>query len=442
MIKSDGKDFFNREKKKISTLIKHEILREVLEVSLGTANMIVRNRNFTNYSIKDMIYSYVDLYAGQGIFALEEELEFNPDEILNDEDRYGTPLYAYKIFKEFLETKGGKAGGVYFESLNLILCEKEESYRENLKKFLSDFHNKTEKSVRKGIKFSIHSEWEKEKDTIKNLIGKSKFGLIFIDPFNLEASFNEIHDLLKGVVGKYDILMFINFGHIRRMKSRQRGSDKERIKAFLGLSDKEFEELSKLESKDMIERVSNRMSELFLSLKRPNSFVLTATIPIQVKDKTIKQEYFGLILVTGAVSVAEAFVKKYAEAVTSMLSSKPTNIQKSIFIKLCLQVKQFRSKHLDIKQAPNQFTLYEIVRYVWSNILSFKSFIESYVEEEVPSIKNIIKCLNKMHKENLIDYSFDYREVNNNYISKSGFLKHSSIRSIKDLYNIKVKFLS
>ncbi|MEO0247887.1 MAG: hypothetical protein ABIM20_07920, partial [candidate division WOR-3 bacterium] len=181
---------------------------------------------------------------------------------------------------------------------------------------------------------------------------------------------------------------------------------------------------------------------LFLSLKRPNSFVLTATIPIQVKDKTIKQEYFGLILVTGAVSVAEAFVKKYAEAVTSMLSPKPTNMQKSIFIKLCLQVKQFRSKHLDIKQAPNQFTLYEIVRYVWSNILSFKSFIESYVEEEVPSIKNIIKCLNKMHKENLIDYSFDYREVNNNYISKSGFLKHSSIRSIKDLYNIKVKFLS
>lgn len=441
MIKSDGKDFFNREKKKISTLIKHEILREVLEVSLGTANMImiVRNRNFTNYSIKDMIYSYVDLYAGQGIFALEEELGFNPDEILNDEDRYGTPLYAYKIFKEFLETKGGKAGGVYFESLNLILCEKEESYRENLKKFLSDFHNKTEKSVRKGIKFSIRSEWEKEKDTIKNLIGKSKFGLIFIDPFNLEASFNEINDLLKGVVGKYDILMFINFGHIRRMKSRQRGSDKERIKAFLGLSDKEFEEFSKLESKDMIERVSNRMSELFLSLKRPNSFVLTATIPIQVKDKTIKQEYFGLILVTGAVSVAEAFVKKYAEAVTSMLSPKPTNMQKSIFIKLCLQVKQFsRSKHLDIKQAPNQFKLYEIVRYVWSNILSFKSFIESYVEEEVPSIKNIIKCLNKMHKENLIDYM----ETDNRYISKEGSLKSSSIRSIKDLCNIKVKFLS
>ncbi len=442
MIKSDGKDFFNREKKKISTLIKHEILREVLEVSLGTANIIVKNRNkkrnSTNYSIKDMIYSYVDLYAGQGIFALEEELEFNPDEILNDEDRYGTPLYAYKIFKEFLETKGGKAGGVYFESLNLILCEKEESYRENLKKFLSDFHNKTEESVRKGIKFNIYREWGKEKDIIKDLIGRSEFGLIFIDPFNLEASFNDIYDLLEGVVGKYDILMFINFGHIRRMKSRQMGSDKERIKAFLGLSDKEFEEFSKLETRHMIERVSNRMSELFLSLKRSNSFFLTATIPIQVKDKTIKQEYFGLILVTGAVSVAEAFVKKYAEAVTSMLSSKPTNMQKPIFIKLCLQVKQFGSKHLDIKQAPNQFTLYEIVRHVWSNILSFKSFVESYVEEEVLSIKNIIKCLNKMQEENLIDYT----ETDNEYISKKGSLKSSSIRGIKDLYNIKVKFLS
>ncbi|MEM5801026.1 MAG: hypothetical protein QXD54_05660 [Candidatus Aenigmatarchaeota archaeon] len=401
--------------KKIPTKIKHQVLVNTFKASLGTANNIVKNQGIKNFVC-------IDLYAGQGIFTLDNDLKSkNLLELIEDKDKYGTPAYFLDIIEGFFSQSKVPC---YFEKIIFCACEKNEQYRDNLKKIMKIFHDKIE-TKRKSCEFEryIFGEWELYKEEIKKILDTTKYGFIFIDPFNIEISLNDLNDLLENKANYLDLLFFVNFGHIRRAIGRGRESDHDRIIRFLELKSEELQQLREKQGREFEITVSKIIKERLINIKGKSAFAICVTLPLQIKDKVVNQNYFGLVLVTGASSVANSFIKAFVTSIFQNFGIPKMNLS---FRPLKLEITTL------LKATPSKLTLYELTQKIWDRLWSFTDIENLFDYENIPTIENIIHCINQLFDEKKCKIA-----APDHCLTKTGKLKRH-IPKIADFYNIQL----
>ncbi len=425
---ASGKDKYFRQEKSVTTKIKHKIFYETFITSLGTANNIVRRHKDDG---REKIYTYIDLYAGEGLFNFGGKEEYGRED-------FGTPLYAAEAFWGFLETKGGKGHGVFFDRLKILACEKDEVRRSNLRTILTSVVNDMRTEFSFPVETHVMSEWEDPENSafIRENVCNAQFGFIFADPFSTELNLKHFQNLLRGCAGLHDVLVFVNFGHIRRALGRRRGTDFKRVADFLGLPEEQLEILLGQESADMhtyLELVLDIIVRRMYILKgRDNIFVTGVALPLDIRKKLVNQDYYGLVLATGAIPVVNAFLKAYADALREFGNLPPMgklfNTLPTILVKM-------------IKRL-NTPTLYDLVLALWSNLFSWKHMVNSGLVDEFPTAEKIVEVLNALYKSRAIDFLLD-EDKKKHYLYKKGKkvgIKPSSLKSVKDYKQIRILY--
>ncbi len=424
----NGKSEYFSKTKTPTTKMKHKLFYSVLKTSLGTANNIVSR--FAGED-KEKTYTYVDLYAGEGLFMgnLKERA---------DEEDFGTPMYAISAFDGFLRTEGGKGHGINFDRLIIVACEKERKRRENLARVLYPAATKVSNTYSYPIDIAILEEWNNPKNSefIKKVLKDSTFGLVFADPFNTELSLEEFKSLLSGNSYLHDIILFVNFGHIQRSLARGSKSDIARVSAFLGLSEKVlrsmFPEGSKEE--DTIDKILEIFSKELKAIKgRDDIFVVKVALPLSVKGEPRNRDYFGLVLATGVFSVAQAFLQAYLAALKEFGNMRVH--QGHLFNTLSGRVsKLFRHE--------NVISLYEVFNRLWSELFSWKEIVNEGLLLELPTFDKVISVLNELYRKRLISYIVPPgQEAFFFYKDKKKGIKPSSLKREKHFRQIQIQIL-
>lgn len=425
---ASGKDKYFQQEKSITTKIKHKIFYETFTTSLGTANNIVRKHKEDG---KDKIYTYVDLYAGEGLFNFGSKEEYG-------EDDFGTPLYAAEAFWGFLETKGGKGYGVFFDRLKILACEKDKVRRSNLRTILTAVVKDMITEFSFPIEAHVMSEWEDPKNSvfIRENVCSAQFGFIFADPFSTELNLKHFQNLLRGCAGLHDVLIFVNFGHIRRALGRRRGTDFKRVAGFLGLTEEQLEHLLGQENTDMhtyLDLVLDIIVKRMYILKgRDNIFVTGVALPLDVRRRLVNQDYYGLVLATGAIPVVNAFLKAYVDALREFGNLPPMgrlfNTLPAILVDM---IKQF-----------NTPTLYDLVLALWSNLFSWKHIVNSGLVDEFPTAEKIVEVLNALYESRVVNFLLD-EDKKGYYLyrtKKKVGIKPSSLKGVKDYKQIRILY--
>lgn len=391
-------------RKKKHTQIKHAIFSETLKRSLFIANMLAARRP-TGAS---RIYTYIDLFAGKGMFA---------------DDTEGSPLMARDIFEDHLTNTVVRNS---FSEIRIIVTEKETDDLEKLVQLLEE----RTKKARLGDKLKIYcgvGSWENYTDQIKELLSESKWGFIYADPFSTELDIEALVQTISSFRVLKDIFIFANLNTLSRQAARRHENDIERVCRSLGIVDP-----AEIATEDFPEVFKNALKNKFSALKH---FVTGVAIPITKEEKLIMADYFYLILATDSVKVADGFLDAYEDVVTQY---KPEDKQQS-----------FWRQHSFLEEKIEEFLkartgrecgLVKIIDMLFNAFLSWKLAI-GRSDYMVPNIRNIVGALNALFGDDKIEFrcppSFLYKRQTTD-VAK-GSLKYSEIHGGKDTEVIKIK---
>ncbi len=387
--------------KKPHTRIKHSIFTDTLKTSLSIAN---------NLAIKDSrkqaaIYTYVDLFAGRGMF--EDETE-------------GSPLLALNMFETHLTHEPSKNN---FSTIQLITIEKSE---DDLTALSSELNERLENSeCRNRLKvYCGCGSWEDYVSQIKGVLSDSKWGFIYADPFSTELDIEQLIQLIDSCKHFKDVLIFINFNTLVRQTKRGHINDINRVSKSLGIKPEQL-----LANEDFSDLFKGALQDRFSELKQ---IIIGVAIPVTVEKKLITADYFYLLFATDSIKVADGFLKAYEKQVNEY---RDKYMQPSFLGEyLADEIVQFLKEKLS-----NDVSLFEIISYLFNKFLSWKSAITD-VNYKVPTIRNIISCLNDLRNNNniIVSCGEDFFYKRNTAHWNKGDLAYSKLRRGKDTRLIKI----
>ena len=177
------------EEQKKHTELKHNLLQNTLNTAIGIANHFV-------VKFSQPIFTYVDLFAGKGIF---------------EDGTKGSPVIALDVLCNYLHSDINKN----FNKLKIIAIEKNKDNQNILEQNIQNIMAKDE--VANQIEFYTTSgDWQEYSSRIHSHLKNSNSGFIFADPFSTELNIQNLKSLFKDI--KYhDVLILINNTGVERV---------------------------------------------------------------------------------------------------------------------------------------------------------------------------------------------------------------------------------
>lgn len=388
------------EPKKLNTKIKHHLLTNTLKTSLYIANSLCIK--YKEKKIADDIYTYIDLFAGSGVF---------------DDGSKGSPILAADVLSEHINS--GKSN---FGQIQHVCTEKDSESYKSLAELINNYPNKS-------ISF-YHGQgsWESYKDDIGALLKKSGWGFIFADPFSTELDIESLKQTLKNYSNLKDILVFFNFNTLARQDGRRYIQDIDRICKTLGIKEEEF-----LDSDDNFSVIfENKLKEHFKNLKK---FVIGVGFPTTVKGELPNADYFYLIFSTNTPVLVDSFLESYEQMLdehTEYAGMKQLSIFGHPDENYIYEVLE--------EHFQNGCSLFDLYKHITDKFLSWKELTKTL--KKVPTLKNVIDILNKFQAQGdikiIADSKFIYQQN-----SKNGYkddLKYNEAKnSAENLKSITIK---
>lgn len=388
------------EPKKLNTKIKHHLLTNTLKTSLYIANSLCKN--YKERRKVDNVYTYIDLFAGSGVF---------------DDGSKGSPILSADVLSEHINS-----GKNNFEQIQLVCTEKDSESYKSLAELINNYPNK------KISCFHGQGTWESYKNNIESLLKKSGWGFIFADPFSTELDIESLKKILKDYSNLKDVLVFFNFNTLARQDGRRCIQDIDRICRTLGIKEEEF-----LDSDDNFSTIfENKLKEHFKDLKK---FVIGVGFPTAVNGELNNSDYFYLIFSTNTPVLVDSFLEAYEQMLDEHTEYAGMK-QLSIF------------GHPDenyiydvLKEYfQNGCSLFDLYQHITDKFLSWKELTKTL--KKVPTLKNVIDILNKFQAQGdikiIADSKFIYQQN-----SKNGYkddLKYNETKnSAENLKSITIK---
>lgn len=386
--------------KKLTTIIKHHLLTETLNTSIGIANN--KCEEYKTSPRTENVYTYIDLFAGAGVF---------------EDNSKGSPLLAYDILSEQYEKSSNK-----FKQLQIACTEKHDESYKKLEKNINSYMTNDNINCYYG-----QGNWESYKKNIEYLLKNSGWGFIFADPFSTELNVSELINTIKAYANLKDILVFFNFNTLARQDGRRCIKDIERICKNIGIKEDE------LLDKDMNFSVKfeNKLKEHFKGLKK---FVIGVGFPTTVKGELNNSDYFYLIFSTNTPVLVDSFLSAYEEMLANYTYYSGME-QLALFGN--------PDKNYIYDSLKEHFaegcSLYDLYLYITSKFLSWKELTKT--QKKVPTIKNVVDILNEFESDNSIkiiaEEKFLYKRTT--IYGKSGNLKYNEAgKSAENMKNIKI----
>jgi len=381
--------------KRPHTEIKHSLFVSTLKRSLGIASALTDT------------YSYLDLFAGVGIFEKDGSI--------------GSPILALKIFKNHYHESTEKHK---IDCFWIHLCEKNgmETLKENLKK--AGFFGLS------YIKGYIRKDWEEEVETIRQVMNKSKFGFIFADQFSTELNLKKFLSILDG--NPYEVLVFFNQSTLSRQKGRLHPNDAKRIAKVLAVDEEKIKEVTKEEFKDF---VINTLKEHFFKYRR---YVSIAAIPVTVHEKLRDADFFYLLFATGHPLILDSFLECYSENVLERRAE--INPVKASLGYLFSPTYKLEMDIIEFLENTKETTLNEVFLYLSQEFLSWRAYVHSDIP--VPTLRNITYALRELEKAGRIRVKappdFLYKKGSKKTLSQKGQVNPSYLKSYRNLDEIKI----
>ena len=382
------------EPKKLTTKIKHHLLTETLNTSIGIANnkcMAYKEKSDKT----ENIYTYIDLFAGAGVF---------------EDGSKGSPLLAFDILSEHNEKVKNK-----FKQIQMACTEKHmESYQKLEQNILSYMSNDD------IICYYGQGNWESYKNNIEKLLKDSGWGYIFADPFSTELDISELTKVLKSYSKLKDILVFFNFNTLARQDGRRCIQDIGRICKNIGIDEQELFD----QDLNFSTKFENKLKEHFKGLKK---FVIGVGFPTTVKGELNNSDYFYLIFSTNTPVLVDSFLNAYEEVL-----DKYTDYSGMHQLALWGNPDKNYISETIKEQFSEGCSLFELYLYITSKFLSWKELTKT--QKKVPTIKNVVDILNEFQAENLIritaDAMFFYKKTST--YGKVGDLKYNEAGNSAD----------
>lgn len=395
-----NKNYFG-EPKRLNTKIKHNLLIETLGTSIGIAN----NKCISykeNSKKTDNVYTYIDLFAGAGVF---------------EDNSKGSPILAYDKLSEHYESGFNK-----FSRLQIACTEKHEDSYKKLESNLSSYATNDNIDCYIG-----QGSWESYKDNIESLLKNSGWGYIFADPFSTELDVEELIKTLKSYANLKDILVFFNFNTLARQDGRRCIQDIERICKNIGIEENEL--LDK--DSNFSVKFENKLKEHFKDLKK---FVIGVGFPTTVKGELNNSDYFYLIFSTNTPVLVDSFLSAYEEMLDKYTEYSGMH-QLTIFGNPDKNYIYDTLKEI----FPNGCSLFDLYLYITSKFLSWKELTKT--QKKVPTIKNVVDILNEFESDNIINIiandGFIYKRTTK--YGKAGNLNYSKAgNSAENLKQVKI----
>jgi three-Cys-motif partner protein len=364
--------------KKAQTRIKHHILEKTLVTSLSIANGFARN-DYKN----GKRYTFVDLFAGKGIF---------------DDGEKGSPIIAFDKITSHQNSNSN------FSEMVLIATESNVNNADMLENNLKTQVNTSK--VGQGFKYAIgKGNWEEFDNKIQTLLSQSKWGYIYADPYSTELDFDKFIHMVKKIESYKDIMIFFNFRTLDRQKAREHTNDIERVCRTLGLDSAEF-----LKKEDFSDKFKIAIQSKLSDLKE---FVVGAAFPVEVETKLITADYFYLIFASSSIKVIDSFLTAYEEAIKLEVPIYNKNTQMLLPLS-CLDLDRNKILEIITKQG-KKVNLFDLFKFLLDDFLSWKKLVNENIK--VPTLINTVTLLNKMKKDNevIINCRDEYK-----YIAKRG----------------------
>ncbi len=379
--------------KRKHTEIKHSIFSRILKASLSIANRI---------TYKNKIYTCIDLYAGRGTF---------------DDGAEGSPILAFKAIKDHLSLEKNKN---VFEEIRLVATEKNQHNAENLKNALIELNNKADLQQKVKI-FVGENPWESYNDELKGLLQKSQWGFIFADPFSTELKLGNLKEFIKTNIHFKDILLLINVNAFERILGLPNSNLI--IADYFDVDVDLINDLRVQQDIKNIEIIQYLIHKTFASLDK--DFVINIALPGTRDNKLENSDRFYLTLITGAVGVADEFLKVYAELLGD--KEKQNNCGQLSFFNYCNEFSCFSlsNKIETILVKRKQSSLFDLLTELYGLFYSWKKAREN----EIPTRKNIQNAINILASQNKIKFnSNDFLYKNDNKILMEAFKKKESLK--------------
>lgn len=344
------------DEKFLNTEIKHNILKSILKKSISIASV-------SSYRETKDYYTYVDLYAGEG---------------RHEDGTLGSPLIALEIIKDIHLAN-------QFAKYQCVLIEKEKDRCIILEKNINDYVTQNDITIPLEIFYGF-GEWEKYSPEIIDILKKSRWGLIFADPFANQINMNIFIETLNTdfIYSCKDILIFLNFRSLQRLI----GSGNEKltniVSNFFGIPEKELMELIEKDKKGNInfdifnKLIFNRLK----SLKK--EFITGCALPNTKEGKLTNSDYYFLIFCSTDHNMVDEFFKSYLNEISIFKNDLP--LSSRIEQKVSEELRQVSMSFLDLYIA------------IISDFVSWKT---TFVKE-IPTLNHIIDYLNELIKKGSI----------------------------------------
>lgn len=383
------------EPKKINTQIKHHILSNTLNTSLSIAN------NLCKVYKTDKVYTYIDLFAGRGVF---------------EDYSKGSPLIAIDLLSQHNES-----GKNNFNDLQIVCTEKDDKNYCDLQRLLIEYPDENITC------YSGSGEWESFSAQIQSILKDSGWGFIFADPYSTELDIESLKNALQSYSKLKDILVFFNFRTLARQDGRKYIQDIDRICKNIGINASELLDADE----NFSEIFEYKIKEHFKDLKK---FVIGVGFPTTVKGQLINSDYFYLIFSTNTPVLVDAFLDSYEE-----MLEKYTNY--SVNQQMPLFGNPDKNYIFDVLKTEYSggCTLYDLYKHITDKFLSWKELTKTI--KKVPTIKNVVSILNEFYNEGSIKYiaNNDVFYKKNSKHGYEGNLRYSEAgKSADNMKNIRI----
>lgn len=423
-----GEKYFGSNKK-VQTIMKHEILEKVLDTSIGVANFRSRNSPET--------YTYIDLFAGSGGFNVDK---VGIEGVIKHRDLWGSPLIALNSIAKFRNKKLSPKKLGHFR---VILVEKDFRYAS----ILNDIVNAHKKHY--GLDWIdveiLEGEWSKHIGKLKEEMESSTWGFIFADPYSVELNYRELVELLKGVSKLKDVLLFLNFGYIRRFSDPLRKEALLSIAEAFGIPEEKINDFVTSPTDQKMDEILTLVFEHISSIK--SRYITGASLPIQTIERgVVNQDYFFLIMGTDSIGVMDGFMEAYKKVSEKVLAECFSSDLKKHRDQQTLPFYRSEIEEAVIKALKEckEMKLNKFFSLLWRWRPTLWTSVRVRGVRTIPTVATVVSILNKLYSEGRLDYDMDEgmkKKVFYKKKSKRDGVKPGEVKKENVAKKITIKFL-
>ena len=386
-----GKKYFGSNKK-VQTIMKHEILEKVLDTSIGVANFRSRNSPET--------YTYIDLFAGSGGFNIDE---VGIEGVVKHRNLWGSPLIALNSIAKFRSKKISPKKLGYFRA---VLVEEDPEFAS----ILNDIVNAYKKHY--GLNWIdveiLEGEWSTHIGKLKEEIGSSTWGFIFADPYSIELNYKELIELLKDVSKLKDVLLFLNFGYIRRFLDPSRREALISITEAFGIPEEKINDFITSPTDQKMDEILTLVFEHISSIK--SRYITGASLPIETMERgVVNQDYFFLIIGTDSIGVMDGFMEAYKKVSEKVLAECFSSDFKKQRDQQTLPFYRSEIEEAVIKALKEckEIKLNKFFSLLWRWRPTLWTSVRVGGVKTIPTVATVVSILNKLYSEGRLDYDME-----------------------------------